>query len=339
MNIKRYTVASAILITLVGWYVYAYVSQETLSLEFFGIVLPPLSLAVWIILPMILLYIFSVLHMAFHSIFGNFKLRKYEKDSQKIADVIIEAYLGKKDRHHSFQTEGCRVVGDLIDHSKVTIDESISSIEIENDKIKKVIQLIQDIQDGKVADLEPYHLDVSNELVIQNNHNKYKNGVLKVEDILNNTTNYDEALVKEVYCDFAKTAPLAKLEKYKEFMTKEALFNILARLNTEENKVEASVLELISFIKSLELSSKDYIEISKSLANAISPEDRIRLFELLSEDVEKAMEAYLYTLFDLEMNSMAAEILENSQPDEFVKFKAYFALKDANKNFDINLFI
>jgi len=35
----------------------------------------------------------------------------------------------------------------------------------------------------------------------------------------------------------------------------------------------------------------------------------------------------------------ADEILENSQDDEYVNFKAYRALKACNKNFNINLFV
>ena len=58
-----------------------------------------------------------------------------------------------------------------------------------------------------------------------------------------------------------------------------------------------------------------------------------------AEDSEVATPAYLYTLFDLEMLAPAEEILENSQPDEFIYFKAYKALKDCNQNFSIDLFI
>ena len=54
MYIKRYTIASAILIALVGWYVYAYITQATMSIGFFGIVLPELSISLWVILPLVI---------------------------------------------------------------------------------------------------------------------------------------------------------------------------------------------------------------------------------------------------------------------------------------------
>ena len=69
------------------------------------------------------------------------------------------------------------------------------------------------------------------------------------------------------------------------------------------------------------------------------PEQRIKLFELLSNDDEAAMEAYLFTLFDLEMLAPAKEILDISQPNEYMPFKAYSSLRDCGKHFDINLFV
>jgi hypothetical protein len=51
------------------------------------------------------------------------------------------------------------------------------------------------------------------------------------------------------------------------------------------------------------------------------------------------MSAYIYTLYDVEMIDLANEMLDNSQADDFLKFKAYRALKEANQHFDIKLFV
>ena len=71
----------------------------------------------------------------------------------------------------------------------------------------------------------------------------------------------------------------------------------------------------------------------------MNPEQRIKLFETLSNENENVMEAYLFTLFDLEMLAPANEILETSQNNEYVYFKAYSSLRECGKHFDINLFI
>ena len=338
MYIKRYTIASFILIALVGWYVFAYVTQDTISLDIFGVMLPSLSIALWVVVPLLILYIASVAHISFYSLLGSFKLRKYEKDYDKLMDAIAEAYLGKQEIKHNYKTPRYKLIGSLVENSKLFPTSSLSA-NTDNDKINAVIKLIEDIKNGVVVDLKKYSLKPTNQLVIQNERNKYKNGDLKAEDILNNPDKYDKSLSKEVFADFAKTASLKMIDKYKSFLTKDALFEVLKRVNSGEKHIEISNDELIAMFDTLDLNKDDYIKISSAIALDMIPEQRIKLFETLSEKKEEAMDAYLFTLFDLEMLAPADEILENTQADEYLNFKAYRALKDCNKNYNIKLFV
>jgi len=338
MYIKRYTIASFILIILVGWYVYAFITQDTISIEFFGIILPPLSIALLVVVPLILLYVASVLHMSFYSILAGMKLRKYEKDFDKIVDSIVEAYLGKENRSHNFKTDRYQLLGTLVDNSIIFPSADLDS-NIDNKKISEVLELINKIKNSESVDLKKYSLPPYNTLVIQNEKNRYKNGSIKAEDILSNSNKYDESVCKEVYVDFVKTSSLNSIEKYKKFLTKESLFEILSRVDADENTLKISNESLITFFKDLELNSNDYIKASQKLSRGMNPEQRIKLFETLSNENENVIEAYLFTLFDLEMLAPAKEILETSQNSEYVNFKAYNSLREHGKHFDINLFI
>ena len=339
MYIKRYSIAAFIWIALVGWYVYAYVTQDSMSIDMFGIPMPSLSVALWVILPLVVLYLASVLHMAFYSMLGSFKLRGYEKDFEKIIDAIIDAYLGKKSRSYTFKTERYRLLGTLLE--KTTVLPSAELIGTTgNEKIDRVLKLIEDIKNGEVADLKPFNLLPENPLVIQNEKNRYKKGDISAADILSNCTKYADELCQFVYTDYVKTASLHNILKYKAFLTKEALHEIMARINADEHTLSISNEELIELFNKLELSKQDYIELSITLSKGgMIPEQRMKLFETLSEEKEDAMDAYLFTLFDLEMLAPADEVLEHSQPDEFQNFKAYRALKECGKNFSIYLFI
>ena len=339
MYIKRYTIAALVWIGLVGWYVYAYVTQESMSIDLFGIPMPSLSIALWVIIPIFILYLASVAHMTFYSMIGNFRLRKYEKDYEKLINAIIDAYLGKKERNYTFKTDRYRLLGTLLQNSIIyPTDEMIGKID--DEKINTVLKVIQDIKNGDVADLKPYNLPSDNELVIQNERNRYKKGQISAESILSNCTKYDDSLCKEVYVDYVKTAALNGIKKYKGFLTKEALHVILSRINADENTLEISNEELIELFKKLDLSKQDYIEISSILSKGgMIPEQRMKLFEILSDENEDAMDAYLYTLYDLEMIAPANAILDNSQSDEYQNFKAYRALKECGKNFSIDMFV
>jgi len=338
MYIKRYTIAVALLVGAVGWYIHTYLTKETMSIDFFGYQLPELAIFLWVLVPVIVLYIASVIHMAFYSFLITLKDRKYEKDALKLVDSIIDAYLGKKDRKHEFKTERYKLLGSLIDNTTLTAHSSISRTG-SNQKLNEVVNVIEDIKNGKSVDLKAYLLESTNSLTIQNNRNRYNNKEISAEEILNSDEDYDELLCKDAYQEYVKTASLDNIEKYQKYITKTALFGILTRVNSEENSLEISNELLISLFEILDLNAKDYINISIALAKGMIPEQRIKLFEGLSEKNDLFMKAYLFTLFDLEMNSLATDILNNSQPDEYMRFKAYNALKESHKNFNINLFI
>ena len=339
MYLRRYTVGALILMALVGWYVYAYITQTTMSMDFFGIPLPPLLVAVWIVVPLAIFYIASVGHMAFYSMVGNFRLRKYDKDHEKMIDEIADTYLGKQEKHYSFKTDRYQLMGTLLEHS-VIYPKGDVGVNIKNEKIKRVMDAIETIKNGEVADLKRFNLRDDNELVIQNIRNMFKKGDLKAEDILSNEKKYGENLRKEVYSEYIKTAPLSNIEKYKKYLTKETLDIILSRINADENSLTISSKALVSLVESVQLDKKDFIDLSMQLANVHTiPEDRIKLFEVLSEKNEDAIDAYIFTLYDLGMNAPADAILDNSQKDEYQNFKAYRALRECGKNFNIDIFV
>lgn len=338
MYIKRYTVASLILMVLVGWYVYSFVTQESVSVELFGVTLPSLSIALWVVIPLIVLYIASVAHMSFYSLLESFKLRKFEKDYVKVVDAIVDAYLGKENRSHSFKTDRYKLLGALVDNATIYPHGELDA-SIDNKKIHEVLTLINKVRNGESVDIGKYSLPSSNALSIANSRNRYKNGDITAEDILSNSNKYDESLEKEVYIDFVKDAPLYAIEKYKQFLTKESLYIILSRVNADENILEISNESLISLFSDLELTKDDYMKVSQALSKGMIPEQRIKLFDTLSGTDDKIVEAYLFTLFDLEMLEPAKDILDNSQADEYVYFKAYSSLRECGKHFDINLFV
>ncbi len=339
MHIKRYTIASFILIAFMGWI--GTFSTQSVSINVLGYTLPTLSIAYLIMIPMAVLYIASLGHMVFYSILEGFRLRKYDADYEKIKKAIADAFLGKEDRNHIFATPRYKLLGSIVDNVIIYPNKLTSTtVELDEDEnIRKTLKIIEDIKKGDVVDLKKFSLSLSNDLVIQNNRNRYKKAQLSAEDILSKPEEYTSDFLKEVYLDFVEVSPLYNIENFKTFMTKEALYKILARTHTEENKIEISVESLIKLLETLELDSKDYIEISIELSFGMIPEQRIKLFETLSDTNDEAMEAYLFTLFDLEMIEAADAILEISQPDEYLNFKAYRVLKESHKNFNINLFI
>ena len=338
MYLKRYTIAAFLLMLLTGLYVNFYISSESVGMDFFGIPLPALSIAIWVVVPLFVLYIASVFHMSLYSILGGFKLRRYEKDYQMMIETIADAYLGKKETKHYFKTPRYQFLGSLIEHTTMFPTHEVT-LQSDNEKINSVVKLIEDVKSGEIVDLKKYALESTNPLVIQNDRNRYVKGEINSEDILSNPEKYNAELLKEAYGNFVETSPLYAIEKYKEFLSKESLFKVLARINADENRLEVSNEALIVLFETIELSDKEYIEASVVLSPHMIPEQRMKLFEAMSVKNDGIMSAYLYTLYDLEMLEAADIILEISQPEEYTNFKAYQALKKHDEHYSINLFI
>lgn len=337
MYIKRYTIAALLLIFAVGWFVYGFVSKESVHISVLGIVLPSLPVAVWVALAMLLLFAATLVHMIFYSMVGSFRLRRYEKDYTQLLDAIGDAFLQKEQRHHQFKTERYALLGEIADKTRMQPDAALT--ELPNAKIAGIVQMIETIKHGAGADLKRYNLAVNNPLVRQNQVNLLNEGKLEPESVLSKPDRYDEALHALAYEKLCTHAPLHVIEKYRDYMTFTALLRIVSRINAAENTLSVPNATVVDFIERIKgLSSLDYLYVAVTMGEHMLPEQRISVMERLSDDDEKALDGYLFTLFDLEMIEKAAELLHMTAEEEYPLFKAYADLKGCNKHYDIKRF-
>jgi len=337
MYLKRYTIGSVIFMLFIGWYISQFLGfSQTESISLFGLPLPSLPVAVLILLPVVTLYIMSVAHMTYYSIKSYFKLRNYQKDYTMLVDMIMDELLNKN-HHYNFKTEPYKLLSKVLENTSMSIDDKIELTE--NEKVNNVMKMLSDVKEGKVVDLKKFNLAADNVLVLQNQKNRMMNSDLSSEAILGKSDKYSTEILEKAYADYASTAPMYALEKHQEYITKEALFTIISRVNSEENTLEVSNEGLLGLINRLVLTREDFLNISKALSIHMVPEQRMKLFETLSEQLEEAQDAFLYTLLDLEMIEQAKEFLESVPSDDMLKFRAYLALKESGQNFSINLFI
>ena len=337
MYLKRYTLGTLALMLFVGWYVSQYLGySQSEAISFFGIQLPALPIAVLVLLPVFVLYIASVFHMLYYSVRSFFSLRNYKKDYESLIDVVVDELLLVQ-KSHTFKTDRYKLLGAVLESTAMVPKGDLTLTD--NEKVNTVLKVIHEINDGKVADLKKFNLPSDNELVLKNQQNRMMTLDLSSEEILNNSENYSDDVLEKAYVNYAAIAPMFAIEKYQEYITKDALFIILARVNSDENTLDVSNESLLELIARLVLDKNDYLSISKELSIHMIPEQRMKLFETLADQDEEAHEAFLYTLFDLEMVDTAKEFLETQAEDEAMKFRAYLALKEAGQNFNINLFI
>jgi hypothetical protein len=336
MNIKRYTIASFILMIFIGWFVHSYISQDIRTIHFFGIDLPAMPVALWIVTPLLLMYFASLLHMGSCSITKMLELRRYRKDFEELTEAIRDALLGKKNRRTSYKTERYSILGNIIDKCDITPTKKLKGSE--NPVIQSALTLIDDIENGEVVDLRKFHIDNDNPLAIKYNTKRYEGGHISAEDILSKPERFSEELAYRAYKDFVLTGSLALITKYKQYMSKEALVTILGRVNAREHTLKIDNDTLFDLIQKVDATEDEYICGSIILAKSMMPEQRIALFERLSNVNDDATAAYIYTLYDLEVVEQANDLLDTLRENEYPQFRAYRALRETNKNFSINLF-
>jgi len=337
MYLKRYTLGTLALMLFVGWYISQFLGyDQTESISFFGIHLPALPIAVLVLFPVFVLYVASVLHMTYYSVRNFFNLRNYKKDYESLIDVIVDELLLKQESH-TFKTDRYKLLGKVLESTAMVPKGDLQVTE--NEKINAALKAIHEIKDGMVVDLKKFNLEEDNELVLLNQKNRMMNLDLSSEDILAKSEKYSQDIVEKAYANYVAQAPMYAIEKYQEFITKDALYIILARINSEENTLEVSNESLLELLRRVELTKSDYLSITKELSIHMIPEQRIKLFETLAVDNEEANDAYFYTLLDLEMVDKAKECLESVGSEDALKFRAYLALKEAGHNYNINLFI
>lgn len=336
MQLKRYTIASLILMILVAAAVYS-IDNEAISFDLLGIHFPNLPVAFWVVVPLIIMYLASLLHMGVYALVGNFKLRRLNKDHEKMIDALRDALLGVGERNYVYKSEPYKLMGKLIDHSLLMPFDTLRSIG--NEKIDDVLQLMRDVKENKKVDIKKFHLPSTTSIAIQNNLNRFERGEIDADSILSRPDSYGEIVCAKAYETYVKTASVGSVMKFKHLFTKASLIDFLQRINASENGIQIANEELASLLTSIKLDSNDWIDLSEAMAKNMLPEQRIRLFEMLSEQNDDAMEGYFYTLYDLQMIDTANEILNNTANNDYLIFKAYRDLKKANKHYDIAIFL
>jgi hypothetical protein len=336
MQLKRYTIASLILIILVASAVYS-IDNESISFDLLGMHFPNLPVAFWVVVPLVIMYVASLLHMGVYALVGNFKLRRLNKDHEKMVDALRDALLGVNERNYVYKSEQYKLMGKLIDNSLLLPYETLRSIG--NEKIDEVLQLMRDVKEKKKVEIKKFHLSNTTSISIQNNLNRFERGEIDADSILSRPDSYGEIVCARAYELYVKTASIGSVMKFKHLFTKLSLVDFIQRINSDENGIQITNEELVTIFSTLKLQSNDWIDLSAAMSKNMLPEQRIRLFEMLSENNDDAMEGYLYTLYDLQMIDTANEILNNTAHNDYQIFKAYRDLKRANKHYDIAIFL
>ena len=334
MGMKQYIGFGLIFIVAVGVYVFSFIEgRYALSISGINISLP---IALWIVLPALILFLATVAHLMFHGAKNFVKLRSVKKDGEKFTEAAKGALLGK-DIATEYKTDIFKLPGEILpflntDRAKAEKPRAY------HDDIQDIIDAKRKIATGEVVDLSKFKLHSDNSLVLKNAKNRLKEDRTYATEILKRCD--DKILCEEAFKEFSLYASKNDMEKYQKEPTREILNIMLSRINAEKDPIDLDDEEIIEYVKDLGFTKDDFIDLVKRMKSRVNPDRMILFVEKLAHSYPlRANEAYLYIMFELQMMDKAREILVHSNEDEYLIYKYMLFLKDHGQNFDTDIFI
>lgn len=332
MKLKRYSFFSFVFIILVGLYIYSF-NGDLYSLDIFGVTLV-LPIAVWVILPLVLFYIASFFHMMFYGFSNYFAIRKYETDYKSMIEFLQSIVLNKDTYDIEFKTKEYKNIANFILSSNFIVDKNFKSREKELDS---AIKIFNRIENGEyIKDLK---LSKNNPLYLQNLSNRLKVEPKFAIDVLKSPSGFNEELVKNAYIKIIEDGDKKEIFRFIDNVKFDRDLANLVFEKYKEGLIELSVEKIKDIVAKSAFGREDFIHLANMLKVDFEPDTLIAIFEALSNRFDDAEEAYIYILLELELIDKAKEILDLSNENEFLKLKAYLALKEAGEHFQIELFI
>ncbi len=335
MGIKRYVLLSVVYMLAVGLYVYSF-SGDKYTLDLYALTLT-LPVAVWIVVPVFVLFLASVSHLAFYSFKDFFYKRALKKDYDTFINVSKSRILGEKSSL-KFKTQWFRTPGLVIKSFKYISGQNTP--DLENEELVEYCKVVSSIQSGKYEDIKKYKLSRDNDLFMQNEKNRLKEEPKYCYSILKNCDNLESELCKLAYSELLNIGTFSEIKKYDFHIDKGMFRRMMERYLDEEDDFDIDINSIEKMLEQFNANSEDYLELAQEIKIKLDPDTLINLFrKLYNEKGQLAANAYLYTLYELQMIDKVRDILDNSDEDEFLKFKTLLFLRDHGKTIDTIKFL
>ena len=333
MRIGLYLFSSLILTGLIGAYVHSlHLGHYTKTLLGISIDLP---ISVWIITPMGILLVFTIIHMMFYSMRNYFGIKKWQKDAQTLEDALYWSLLREPKEHKFFKKE-IKSSASLL--KKATIEVN-GSLEGASEKVLDALTMIKDINRGEYIDLKERGLakkiSKQNPIFIQNSINRLDVDNKFAEEVLLDSESYSKEIVNKALNIFSSKETFFKAKRFVAIYDVENFFILVERGIAGEN-IGMNQDMLNFFIENLTFGCPEYMQLARITAKKFAPDQNLLIFKDIQKRDENASNAYLYLLFEYEMLDAIEEYLYEHPENEFIRYRALYTLKrnDSKYNMD-----
>jgi len=334
MRLGLYIIASILLMAIVGVFTFS-INPDNYSYIFLGLPLK-MPVAVWMLVPMFILMVASVVHMMFYGAKNFFKFKKWENDTNTLNDALYWALLNEP-KAHKFNIKQIKETASLLSVANVSVIGEVKNI---SEKLTSALSLINEISKGEYVDLRAKKLSMllskDNPLVRKNQLNRLEKDAEFAEVVLQNRENYDEFLYKSALNKFSQETTFPKAKKYIENFNRESFLLLIGRVTSEDDLgLNKELLDTFADKLKDELTCSDYLLISNISMKNFTPTDNLIVWREYEGKYSNAQIAYLYLLFEYELIDKAGEYLNEHDEGDFKRFRALYDLKKEHKKYKI----
>jgi len=330
MRLGLYIFSGLALIAAIAAFTYT-IAPDNFIIELMGINFN-LPITVWVVLPMLILFLFTIIHMLFYGVRNYFKLKKWERDTDTLEDALYWSLVNEP-KEQKYAINSIKDTAVLLSKASLNMSDNVEGL---SPRLSKVVNLIQKIKNGEYIDLKEEKMAKvfhdGNPILIQNRLNHLKEGDKFVENVMKSASNYSVPVQKEALALFSQKEDFETARKYIKVFDVESFFIMLNRV-TSENDLGLSKEILNDFVDTLKLTCSDFIKIARVTKKHFKPDENLALFRDYQKENLKAQNAYLYLLFEYELLDQVASYLEEHESSEFVKFRAFYQLKRQNSKY------
>lgn len=324
MRLGLYSFATLALMGIVAAFTYT-INPNHYVIEIMGVNFN-FPVAGWIVLPMFILFVFTLVHMLIYGLKNYFLLKRWQKDANTLEDALYWSLVNEpKEQKYAIDTLGNSA--SLLAKASLNVSGNVEGL---TPRLTRVVNMIQKIEKGEYVDLKEEKMSkvfhIGNPILIQNRLNLLNTDDKFVEDVMKSTSEYSDEVHAKALEIFASKQTFEKARKYIKVFDVKNFLVMLERVSPE-NTLELSPEILSEFSDALKLNCEDFVKIAIVTKKYFKPEENLTLFKNCQSKNENAQHAYLYLLFEYELLDQAATFLDEQGEDEFIKFRILHELK------------
>lgn len=293
-----------------------------------------LPVALWVIMPLFLFFIVSLVWLIASKTRGYLEARHQKRDYELLIQQIL-AQAMEKEFKGSFKTEKFAHLSQIL--RRFSLYAKPNTTLSDEESVDAFIEASYQIAQGELVDLKRFHLPYTAPLSLAKERLRLKDDTKAAVEILKKGEAPD-SLKKSALLAIFERGEEKEIRKFQNALPLDREL-LLALLNAYKAKrITLSFEEIATLCEQARFEARDFLLLARELQGALTPDNWLRLFEVLQERIEAALEAYLYVLLELEMIEEAREKLGALGAQDLPKARAFLELRKAGFSYPAEIF-